>query len=473
MAAVIVLLLLGTQLLDWHWLVLLPAGTVTLGIWRTRRRLPPPYSVAQIVDRRLRLADTISTALYFATTPAGAKVPRDVLRAQNAQAERLIEGIRISEAIPFTMPRGMYVLAVLGLAASSLFALRYGLDRRLELRKPLARILQQALGLDREQAAAVDKKKTGARRPDLKQMEGLSVGDENQPGPGQLEASPESTLDGNSEKAANERDGQSSQAKSQSPGQEKSEGDEADNEASDEAAGASAGADQNSKGSQGDSKDRQGQQSAAKDAQEGSPGGNSSLMSKFKDAMQNLLSRMRQQPAGGQGQSSQQARGQNARQGKQQPGEGNQNGNRQGQRNAGQESQQEGQSGDDAQSAENASGRGSSQGAEEQNTKQPGSGIGRQDGAKDVKLAEQQAAMGKISEIIGKRSANVTGEVTVEVRSNDQRLQTPYSRHEAAHAETTAEINRDEVPVALEAYVQQYFEQVRKADSAKAHPSRP
>ena len=35
--------------------------------------------------------------------------------------------------------------------------------------------------------------------------------------------------------------------------------------------------------------------------------------------------------------------------------------------------------------------------------------------------------MGKISEIIGKRSANVSGEVTVEVNSSKQQIRTPYS----------------------------------------------
>jgi hypothetical protein len=70
--------------------------------------------------------------------------------------------------------------------------------------------------------------------------------------------------------------------------------------------------------------------------------------------------------------------------------------------------------------------------------------------------------MGKISEIIGKRSANVSGEVTVEVQNGSQQLATPYANRSAAHGETSAEISRDEVPVALQTYVQQYFEQVRR-----------
>jgi hypothetical protein len=84
-----------------------------------------------------------------------------------------------------------------------------------------------------------------------------------------------------------------------------------------------------------------------------------------------------------------------------------------------------------------------------------------------VKLAEQLAAMGKISEIIGKRAANVSGELTVEVENSNQQLRTPYAQRDAQHIQAGGEINRDEVPVALQAYVQQYFEQVRKQAAHK------
>ena len=79
--------------------------------------------------------------------------------------------------------------------------------------------------------------------------------------------------------------------------------------------------------------------------------------------------------------------------------------------------------------------------------------------------------MGKISEIIGKRAANLTGEVTVEVENSNRQLRTPYAQRDAHHAQAGGEINRDEVPEALQAYVQQYFEQVRKqAARQRAEP---
>src|SRR5258708_25612870 len=66
MAGVILLLIAGTQILDWPFLVAIVGATLALLTWRTLRRVPTPYAIAQLVDRRLLLADTLSTALFFA-----------------------------------------------------------------------------------------------------------------------------------------------------------------------------------------------------------------------------------------------------------------------------------------------------------------------------------------------------------------------------------------------------------------------
>ena len=75
--------------------------------------------------------------------------------------------------------------------------------------------------------------------------------------------------------------------------------------------------------------------------------------------------------------------------------------------------------------------------------------------------------MGKLSEIIGKRAANISGEVKVEVSPGKQQLKTQYSQQNATHVEAGGEINRDEVPLAYQQYVQQYFAQVRKLPASK------
>ena len=63
--AVIILLILGTEILNWYWLVPIPLGAVVIAFYEVRKRLPSPYRSAQIVDYRMNLADSLSTALYF------------------------------------------------------------------------------------------------------------------------------------------------------------------------------------------------------------------------------------------------------------------------------------------------------------------------------------------------------------------------------------------------------------------------
>jgi hypothetical protein len=195
-------------------------------------------------------------------------------------------------------------------------------------------------------------------------------------------------------------------------------------------------------------------------------GESSSLMNKLKDAFQNLLSKAKPQQS--QQGSAQHGKDQKSASGK--PQQGSQPKGKDGQpRNGSQQGDaQEGEDGQEAKNSENAQqGKGQGKSDSEQASKQPGSGIGSQDGDKAIRNAEQLAAMGKISEILGKRSATISGEATVEVQTTNQQLRTPYAQKGVEHTQGGAEISRDEVPVALQPYVQQYFEQVRKQPAVK------
>jgi len=195
----------------------------------------------------------------------------------------------------------------------------------------------------------------------------------------------------------------------------------------------------------------------------GQSGDNSSLLSKLKDAVSNMLSKA-SQDKNGSGQ-----KGAQQQQAKSEKGSGEKDSSGKGQDQQSQE-QGDAQAGDpngDPQDGQQAEGKAGSKSA--QNSAQAGSGVGSQDGAKDLKAAEQIKAMGKISEIIGKRAATVTGETTIEVQSGNQQLRTAYTSKTAAHGEADSDVSRDEIPVGLQSYVQQYFEQVRKsAGTAKA-----
>ena len=188
------------------------------------------------------------------------------------------------------------------------------------------------------------------------------------------------------------------------------------------------------------------------------PGQSSSLVDKAKDLLQNLLSSLKppQSSAG-----NPQQNGDSNPQGKGQPKPQNdKNGRAQKDGQVG--NSPEGQQGDQGQNPQDPQEGADGKSDSPQDSKKTGSGAGSQDGDKRIKDAEDQAAMGKITEILGKRSTNLTGEATVEVESTSQQLRTPYAQRAAQHAQSGGEINRDEIPVALQPYVQQYFEQVRK-----------
>jgi hypothetical protein len=446
--AFILLLVFGTQALNWYWVVLLPAGAIAVAAWRVRKRMPSLYVTAQRVDGRMGLADALSTAVFFnhetftGNETSGSRVSAELCQFQLADAERVATGVDVRQAAPYAFPRTAYAAAALLLVASSVFALRYGLTDRLDLKQPLARILQQRLGYgEPDKQARLDPRQSQKQLPGDDPL----ATEEGQPNePAELDQQPGDAAENYSD--------QSKQSAAKADAKSKNDQSEAD-------ANEDGQADQSEQPADGqqNANPKDGQKQG-KDSQTGSPNSqnNQSLMSKMKDAMQNLLNSLQQNPR----EQQQSANNQNGKGNK-----GQQNQNKQQSKGEKSKSQsgdsQDQQAAEDSQEAQNSQG----QSAEQQDSlanKQPGSGAGNRDGAKDVRQAEQLAAMGKISEIIGKRAANVTGEATVDVQNTSQQLRTSYQDRRSEHAQTGAEINRDEIPVALESYVEQYFEQVRK-----------
>ena len=464
LGAFIFLLLVGTEVLGWQWLLAIPAAAAAWGIHRARRRTPPPYELAQLVDHRLNLADTLSTAYFFHRDDAGSRVSPEVRHCQFQRAEEAARSADVRLAVPYTMPRAAYLMAALVLVASSLFALRYGISRRLDLRPPLAQMLQEQLGWTPKTQLAKD-----TRRKNPEQSQGQQddpgANAENQK---QGEPQPDAAQNNESESAGqqeSEKNGDNPKGDSKQQADSKKGGDEGDAQAEEKSESSTDPTDNPQQGSTG--KQDQSQSGTKQDANSSE---NSSVWSKVKDAMQNLMSRMK--PQQGQ-QGTQQQSG--ADQAQKQQGASKQNGGKQqqsaknGQQNGDQQGEaQVGQPGDESKNSQDQQGKGAGKSDTHQASKQPGSGIGSQDGDKSIKHAEQLAAMGKISEILGKRSANISGESTVEVQNTSQQLKTQYVQRGSQHTQAGTEINRDEVPVALQSYVEQYFEQVRKQAPAAA-----
>jgi hypothetical protein len=209
--------------------------------------------------------------------------------------------------------------------------------------------------------------------------------------------------------------------------------------------------------------DRQNSQAQGGAPSPSSQAENSSLMDRMRDAMAGLLSKLKmQQNAPG---SSRQSSDRDASRNPSGARNNSPSAGAQGkpQDNSGSPDGQQGATSEAARAMQSSHGAHDGKSSESSDTPDSKSGIGSQDGAKDPHLADQLAAMGKISEIIGRRSRTLTGEVMVEVPSGkDQQLRTAYSGRRAAHSDASGEISRDEIPLAYQQYIEDYFDQIRK-----------
>jgi hypothetical protein len=461
LAALILLLLVGTRILDGRWILLFSVLAAGAALYRARKRLPSPYAAAQVVDRRLELADTISTAVYF-REESPQHVSPAICQFQLERAGQVSASVDVRRAVPYAMPRSVYLAAVLVLVAGSLFGLRYGLMGRLDLQPPLARMLQQQLGWNQPTEVAKNTKRKPPQVPEAPDDAGASVSDPDQTQSMQPDTSANDGSDASNDSGAEKGDSSKGDAKKDGNRASKS-GADGDQEAQADSNPSESG----EKSGQEAGKQDQKQQSGGKPEGE-KPGENSSLMNKAKDLLQNLLSSLKPPPSNPANQ--QQNGDPNNQQGKGQPKQQNdKNGQPQ---NSGQKGDQsEGQQGEQGQDQQDQAEQGNGKNDSQQGKKQPGSGAGNQDGDKRIKQAEDLAAMGKITEILGKRSANLTGEATVEVQSTSQQLRTAYAPGTAQHGQSGGEINRDEIPVAMEPYVQEYFKQARKQVPAPPPPA--
>lgn len=448
---VISLLVVGTRFLDWWVVGAVAAAGLAYVATSVRRHAASPYGAAVELDRRAGLQDSLSTALHFSGESFSGGHVAAFVNTQRAFAEERAHSVHVPSVIPLKWPRHIYTAAGLAVIAIGLAAARYGVLHSLDLRAPITEVLFEDLAAPkgaRDRAALEGEAQRKKRLEDAQSLLaklGVPINVDNPNPPDALDKAIEDALqppiDGKAAKAQ-KGDGPANGANGleQAPA-----GDPIDGKP--------------------DEKDEAGKSADAKDSA-GNDGGrnaktnsgeNSSLLSKLKDAVSNLLSNGSQDP--GQKQKAQ-GRQQQAQNGKGERGKGEKSGGK------GQESNEpsDGQDGDpntDNPEGQQAQSKASSKGA--QQSAQAGSGMGSQDGAKELRAAEQLKAMGKISEIIGKRSSAVTGETMVEVQSGNQQLRTAYSKKAAGHGETQSDVSRDEIPVSLQPFVREYFERVRKS----------
>jgi len=470
LAGTIALLVVGAQILNWYWLVALFVCALAAGAYRLRFELLPAYRVAQSIDRRLGLNDALSTAYYFGEHPE--RVSADFVEQQRRAAEDLARTSDVHQGMPFQVPRTAYVNLALIAVAFGMFGLRYGIHRSLELGTPLVHINFDGLfGTTPQVADARRAKFPGGDQRDSGQPseQWQTQSDDREPA---ADAASQSVGDPDSNTgSASEGDAKADAKSSQ---QEMPPG--ANPLDSGEKGESSLPADSNANASQG-SDSKSGQKDGSKDAkdsnQSGNSGDNSTLASKLKDALSNLLAKMKPQSKQGAGKPSDQSQSASTKsqqKGDKQDGDPKSPGQEQADASADSQSEGDQQQGGTQQASQNKTeGRSNNQ----PNSPDGKSGIGKQDGDKAAREAAELAAMGKLSEIIGKRAANISGEVMVEVSPGKQQLKTQYSQQNATHTDAGGEINRDEVPLAYQQYVQQYFAEIRKLPAAKSKSGAP
>lgn len=455
-SGLLLLLILGTAILSWQAVVLLLAICAGLAFADAVRASPSTSKVARLLDERCGLADTLATAVHFreSTSPMAA--------GQRSQATAAAESIDVAQAIPFLLPRSLYALAVLGIAASGLLIYRLQTERDLSLRAPIVKFHLDALGLPgsaEEKANEERKRKASSREAAMPEAVVNHIGTSTSDDP--LEK--DSAGPAGSAVTSGAQNGKESPDPASADGKKTGSGRQEAGESSQ--AGASApkpGGEQPPS-----SRDGTPQTSQAGSKSPGHPD-SSGLLSKLRDAVSSLLSK---KPEGNPSPS-------NGTQTAQQPNGKAQSGQagapQQGKPEAqGTPSDQEGQESASTDAEQTAPGKGAGKNSDQTASAKPGSGMGHQDGSKELKDAEQLSAMGKLSEIIGKRSANVTGEMTIEPQNGPQELKTGYTHSAARHGEASGDINRDDVPLALQGYVQQYYDQVRKQAAEKARRPSP
>lgn len=461
-AGAILLLILGTQVLDWYWPVLLFAVALAVGMYRARTKRLSRYRLAQVVDQRLGLQDRLSTAVFF--RDSGNVGP--IVSTVEHQAAELVENQDVQRAMPVQFPRYGYVCGGLVVAAAGLLGLRYGMLHTMDLNPPLASFRFEPLQPETKVLAAT--KKTAIQERFEQQLKQLGITPQDLEIPDEQGMQPlESSVPAVPEPGAGpaEQPGvKNMQAPQSSPeGGEKSEaGEKGQGETSENGTG-EPGSEQ--KGQQ------PGKQQTPPQNAKGQPGSQEGLMNKMRDALSNLMNKMKSPSTPPDQENASTSAGQQDQAGKQQQmaQQGMQSQNKQ-QGDGAPSPDQEGneQNGDKAPGDKSRSGDKSGDKPGSQDAK---SGMGQQDGDKAIREAQQQAAMGKISEIFGKRAQQITGEMTVEVSSGKQHLKTEWSERKALHSDTGSEANRDEIPLAYQSYIQRYFEEIRKTPGSRAKRS--
>src|SRR5205823_316368 len=180
----VLMLLLGTEILHWYWLLAFALPGVALACVRMRGRTLPPYRVAQIVDKRLHLSDSLSTAWFLLSTVKAHDDP--VARFQIQRAEDLARSVKPARAFPFKGQRAWALTAALGAVVFGLFALRYLVTHTLNPERALLPIHLGAIFDQLERSLFPENRQPTAATLNPQGAGSHATGGHNQDGSGQI-----------------------------------------------------------------------------------------------------------------------------------------------------------------------------------------------------------------------------------------------------------------------------------------------
>jgi hypothetical protein len=433
LASAMVLLVLGTDILHWYWLSLLVVPPAALAVLQIRRKLLSPYHIAQLLDRRFGLNDLLSTAWFLYRHSD--RSFSGAAQFEIEQAEEAAAHIQPAAALPFTSGRKWIVASCLLLGALGLFIVRYLELNTLSLRPPLLSV-----------HGVVPSDFASWLSPKLSLSSLLRGRYQRVPAARILHESSRQTL-GEPDSAIS--------ASSRADNANTTQLDPAYAKPSDNGADRSLSSARSDQSQQSDGSPKSGTQMARKnDADTAqSEQGATSLLDRMRDAISQLVANIRGENKQKTAQDATQTADQSHRSPQGTSGvsamEHVHAASEQAQRQAAQNQQ--------------VNGRIPSSSLEKNPNAQ--SGIGSQNGDKRLKMAEEQEVMGKLAEIIGKRSIDLTGSVTL--LAAPAPLLTPDSHQVSEHQNSGGEIHRDEIPPLFREYVRRYMEEVQKEQN---HP---
>ena len=462
------LLVTGMPRYGLAWAAALLGAAIAAGLWRMWDGIGDEYSTARLVDLRLGLNDAISTAVFFENAEGRAAV-----EFQRRAAEEEARKADAARALPYAMPRAAYACGALVVLCASLVAVRFGMAHGLNLEAPLASIpwpgAERGTGFKEVARAKKGARSEGglvARTGEPAEAWKNPLVDDEKAADGVLQTVDEPDVE-------NAGAGQKSGDKAAGGAEQKGPDGDASGkkgEAGDPKADGDSGAEGKSPGERGADAGKQPGEARAGKSERNPPDGrqNPGLMDRMRDAVSDLMSKLKSSTASAEAKQAAASKSANEARAQRQAGSNTAKAESSQEQGAPDENAK-GQAGAQAgQKMEATRGEAGDKNAARSDSADSKSGVGSQDGDKEAKMAEQVAAMGKISELIGKRSASVTGEMMVEVASGKQQLKTQYSNQRAEHTGAGGDVDRDEVPLAYQAYVRQYFEEIRKQPSKKA-----